>query len=532
VSNFQVKNKTPAEIQITAEQILREAHDRAEPLYQQPKQKITDEEELHEYRFHKRKWFEDAIRRNKHHINHWFKYATWEENQKEFDRARSVYERALEIDPRNPAIWVRYAEMEMRNKNINLARNLWDRACTQLPRVDQFWYKFAYMEEMLGQMAKSRQVFERWMTWKPQEEAWESYIAFEIRYQELDRACQLYRRLVECHPDPKNWISFAKFEEKHLKIASARKVYEDAIQYLGDEYVTPEILGAFAQFETRQKEFDRARALYQYALSTLPKSLTEKLYSQYTKFERQWGNRSDIEATVASKRRWVYESELEANALNYDVWFDLIRLDEDSNDIERTRETYERAIAQVPPSLTEKRLWRRYIYLWLNYACFEELRAESKQRAAQVYETVLKLIPHASFTFAKVWLAYANFLIRKNVDASQARKILGQGLGMCPKPRLFKGYIDLELQLREFDRVRILYEKFLEYNAANVFAWIKYAELERMLGDLDRTRAIYELAIGQSVLDMPEVLWKSYIGTTFLTNIETKLSPDIYLCAD
>ena len=31
------------------------------------------------------------------------------------------------------------------------------------------------------------------------------------------------------------------------------------------------------------------------------------------------------------------------------------------------------------------------------------------------------------------------------------------------------------------------------------------------MGEVDRTRAIYELAIDQPVLDMPELLWKSYI---------------------
>lgn len=40
---------------------------------------------------------------------------------------------------------------------------------------------------------------------------------------------------------------------------------------------------------------------------------------------------------------------------------------------------------------------------------------------------------------------------------------------------------------------------------------IKYAELETALGDVERARAIYELAVGQPVLDMPEVVWKAYI---------------------
>lgn len=32
-----------------------------------------------------------------------------------------------------------------------------------------------------------------------------------------------------------------------------------------------------------------------------------------------------------------------------------------------------------------------------------------------------------------------------------------------------------------------------------------------LLGDIDRSRAIYELAVSQSRLDMPELLWKAYI---------------------
>lgn len=87
----------------------------------------------------------------------------------------------------------------------------------------------------------------------------------------------------------------------------------------------------------------------------------------------------------------------------------------------------------------------------------------------------------------------------------------GQAIGICPKDRLFKGYIELEIELREFDRCRTLYEKYLEYNPQNCTTWIKYAELESILGDVERARAIYELGVEQPLLDMPEILWKSYI---------------------
>lgn len=45
--------------------------------------------------------FEDAIRKQREHIGNWMKYSAWEESQKEFERSRSVYERALEVDYRN-----------------------------------------------------------------------------------------------------------------------------------------------------------------------------------------------------------------------------------------------------------------------------------------------------------------------------------------------------------------------------------------------------------------------------------------------
>lgn len=65
-SIYQVKNKTAADVQITAEQLLREAKERElEIVPPPPKQKISDPEELAEYRLKKRKGFEDNIRKNR-----------------------------------------------------------------------------------------------------------------------------------------------------------------------------------------------------------------------------------------------------------------------------------------------------------------------------------------------------------------------------------------------------------------------------------------------------------------------------------
>lgn len=54
-----------------------------------------------------------------------------------------------------------------------------------------------------------------------------------------------------------------------------------------------------------------------------------------------------------------------------------------------------------------------------------------------------------------------------------ARKTLGMALGICPRDKLYRGYIDLEIQLREFDRCRKLYEKFILFNPENCTTWVK-----------------------------------------------------------
>ena len=65
----QVKNRAPAPIQISAEQILREAKERGiEDVPKAPKQFITDADELRLHQQTKRKDFEDQIRRQRHKI--------------------------------------------------------------------------------------------------------------------------------------------------------------------------------------------------------------------------------------------------------------------------------------------------------------------------------------------------------------------------------------------------------------------------------------------------------------------------------
>ncbi|KAF2199951.1 putative cell cycle control protein [Delitschia confertaspora ATCC 74209] len=503
-----VKNKAAAPIQITAEQLLREAVDRQDEKLKTPTQRFADLEELHEFQGRKRKEFEDYVRRNRINMNNWMRYAQWELEQKEYRRARSIFERALDVDSTSIVLWVRYIDSEVKERNINHARNLLDRAVTILPRQDKLWYKYVYLEEMVGNLSGAREVFERWMQWEPDEQAWNAYIKLEKRQGEYDRVRSIFERFTVVHPEPKNWIKWAKFEEEYGTSDLVREVFGTAVEALGDDFMDEKLFMAYAKFEARLKEVERARAIYKFALDRMPRSKSINLHNAFTQFEKQYGDTDGIEDVILSKRRVHYEEQVKENPKNYDAWLDFARLEEASGNTDRVRDVYERAIAQLPPT-HEKRHWRRYIYLWLFYALYEEMTTKDIERTRQIYQECIKLIPHQKFTFAKVWLLAAQFEVRQG-QLTAARKTLGTAIGMCPKEKLFRGYIELEMKLFEFGRCRQLYSKYVEWNPSNSQAWIKFAELERGLDDLERARAIFELAVEEQ-LDMPELVWKTYI---------------------
>jgi crooked neck len=505
-----VKNKSAAPIQITAEQIVREAKERQDDTYIAPRQRITNAEELYEYRLKKRKDFEDVIRRTYWDSKVWTRYAQWEEGQGDFARARSVWERAIDQNYKEVPVWINYAEMEMRAGFVNHARNVWDRACSLLPRYDVLWYKFTHMEETMGEIAACRNVFEKWMIWEPSELAWNAFVNFEMRYKEYDRVRDVYQRYAQVHPSTRVFGKWAKFEQyqKHDN-ENCRKVFEAGIEMLSEEEDVDDLYVQYAKFEEKNHEYERARGIYKYALTALPKSMHDSIRKAMMTFEKQFGDSKGIENAVVEKRRHEYENLVEKEPMNYDHWFAFAKLEEENGEWEKVREVYERAIGNKPPA-NEKRYWRRYVYLWINYFLFEELDAKDFDRAREIMRELLKLVPHSEFSFSKVWIMAAKFeLRRKKLDAF--RKIMGLAIGLAPKPKIFDAYIEIESQLGNVDRCRSLYEKSLELNPRDCESWVKYAELEKDLGETERGRAIFEMAIEQPALDMPENLWKAYI---------------------
>lgn len=506
-SSGRVKNKTPAKIQITAEQLIREAYERRQTAPTLPKHQIADHEELLDFQREQRKQYEMRIVRNRMHAPLWFRYAKWEEDQQEFVRARSIFERAIDNDYRNPSVWLKYAEMEMRNRFVNHARNVLDRAVALLPRVNDVWMKYAHMEEMLEQVESARLVYSRWMKWFPKPQAYFSFIRFELRSGNIARARDVYGMLIAAHRTAHSYVKFAKFEERNRELAKARYVYEAASTELPQEQITPELLLSFAKFEERRKQPERARAIYRFANEKFPDIGTE-IERSYTRFEKQQGDREALDDLLISKKRASYQKHLEENRHNYDTWFDLLHMEERAAKAEVVRSTYEKAVSCIPPVAT-KQAWIKYICLWLSYAVWEETVAKSLPAAINVYKRCTAAVPkgHKLFSFEHVWLLYAKAHIR-NHDTASARKVFGTALGVLPGVHeLYQAYIELETALGEVERARNVCQVWISRHPTYSVAFLSFAAMEAKLGEFGRTLLILELAISIEGLDNKCGVW-------------------------
>jgi len=372
---------------------------------------------------------------------------------------------------------------------------------------------------------------------------WLSFARFEVRVAkaakggatpDMRRATEIMKRYVNEYPCAKSFLKLAKWAEYEGKdIELARKVFEGSLVELDqDEVRQARIFRQFANFEERQGEHERARVIYQHAIKLLnleeshsstnddeeafanARNANERyrrseLYKAYIAFEKKHGKKDGIEKVILTKNRCEYKKRISEDPLDYDAWFEYAKLEEDHGDPSSVRNVYELAIGNVPP-VPGKQYWRRYIYLFIYYAIYEELTMNKLERASQVYQACLSIIPHSKFSFSKIWTYAAKLLVRRK-DLKSARKLLGRAIGQCGKEKIFIEYIALELSLGEVDRCRALYNNYLKAMPHNCRAWAKYADLEKSVGESDRCRALYELAVSQQSLDMPEILWKGYI---------------------
>ncbi|QRG38390.1 hypothetical protein FDK38_002798 [Candidozyma auris] len=523
-----------AKAQVSSADILSEAHSLKQAPFKASKQTIQDLEELRSFQQAKRRDYEQHLNKNRLNYGQWIRYAKWElEHNHDYKRARSIMERALQVNSQHVPFWVRYIELELLHRNVNHARNVLERGVTTLPYTDKLWYMYVQTEETLGNYNSVRKIFERWISWKPAKAVWDSYIGFEKRYDEYDNVRALFTRYLAEYPHGDVWLRWADFERLEVppsesSIPRIRGVFEAAMDALFEngtietDTSVSQIILRWTSWEASQGETDRARQIFLTALEKgmiKSESQKSKIYQVFADFEKMFGTSSSIDSSVAMKRRIQYEEEVTKNPRDYNAWWEYIKAEEHSS-VETLRDLFRRSISTHPEEKYKSLLWRRYVFLWIKFALWEEFSNRDIERARSIWTDALALIPHARFTFAKIWIMAAEFELRNDkVEAlTKARKLLGRALGLTSKhtkSKIFRFYIQLESRLNGLKRVRLLYNKWIEAalihdsehpeSRAALGVLKEFIFKEQQLGEVERCISLYEMAIDLPFKDEVEV---------------------------
>jgi len=173
----------------------------------------------------------------------------------------------------------------------------------------------------VGDVPKCRAVFDRWMDWMPDDNAWMSYARFEGRCGHWDQAKEIMKRYANAYPSSKSFMRFSKWAEYEAKdVDLARTVYESALVELEpEESRQARVFGRFAAFEERQGEYERARVIYKHAAKLLhlgqegtqppgeeevskwEQEKRNELYKAYISFEKKRGDKAGIEDIVMGR---------------------------------------------------------------------------------------------------------------------------------------------------------------------------------------------------------------------------------------
>lgn len=417
-----------------------------------------DREELNEVRRRRRGEHELNVARHPSDRQAWLRYIKWEQEWGSWETARPLYERCISGDLATDSIvWQRWAEGELRNKEIEAARQVLSRATTQIPKSTKLWLLWLRAEQASGSSVDVlREVFEKWLT-HPTKEAWRAYIDFESKH---GHASDAYERYVRSDPCLESWKGWA------LNSEHPRGVWTSAV----DAGYT-ELARDWAWWEAENQEVERGRLILEH---------TGK-FSDLVRYERAWGTSRN----VTEARLKCLSSELASDCHQYDKWWEI--LDYDFSWAEK--------LVHAAPENNDRAKsdsWRLYVYLWLKVAFKRELEGIDP---GDTYMSAARTV--APLVFTKLSLAHAKAEIRwGRID--KARKILGKALGLSKgrKKSLYRRYIDLEWRLRQPDRVRRLYQSWIEKFPFDTEPWLSYAEFEIAREENERARAIFAAAEG------------------------------------
>lgn len=266
------------------------------------------------------------------------------------DRARELFEKALEVDPRCSAARLQLGVMEGDQENWNEAQRCFEAALKYDRRNSRVLQAYAIMETKRpdGDSREAIGLFERALKANPRDGGvLQAYALYVAELGDIDAARDLLRRGTEV--DKRHaplWQAWGVLETKYGTAQAARDVFQQGIW-------------ACAQSSGNQSGGRRCARLWQ-----------------------AWGVLEAREGNVAAARR-CFGRALDADARNIPAITAWTRMEGELGNYPDARSIFERALKQLPSSSDDK------MTIWRTYELMEQ-NAGNLKVAQQVYDRSMR----------------------------------------------------------------------------------------------------------------------------------------------
>ncbi|EOA19859.1 hypothetical protein CARUB_v10000110mg, partial [Capsella rubella] len=267
----------------------------------------------------------------------WVAFAKLYENHKDLVNTRVIFDKAVQVNYKTvdhlASVWCEWAEMELRHKNFKGALELMRRA-TAVPTVEVRRRVAADGNEPV-QMKLHRAL-----------RLWSFYVDLEESLGTLESTRAVYEKILDLRiATPQIILNYAFLLEENKYFEDAFKVYERGVKIFKYPHVKDIWVTYLTKFVKRygKTKLERARELFEHAVSMAPSDVVRTLYLQYAKLEEDYG--------LAKRAMKVYEEATkkvpEVQKLEmYEIY---ISRAAEIFGVPRTREIYEQAIESGLP---------------------------------------------------------------------------------------------------------------------------------------------------------------------------------------
>ncbi|CAA7025986.1 unnamed protein product [Microthlaspi erraticum] len=364
----------------------------------------------------------------------WIAFAKLYENHKDLINTRVILDKAVQVNYKNvdhlASVWCEWAEMELRHKNFKGALELMRRATAvptaevrrkvaadgnepvqmKLHRSLRLWSFYVDLEESLGTLASTKAVYEKILDLRiatPQIILNYAYLLEENKY--FEDAFKVYERGVKIfkYPHVKDiWVTYlTKFVKRYgrTKLERARELFEHAVSMAPSDAVRTLYL-QYAKLEEDYGLAKRAMKVYEEATKKVPEAQKLEMYSIYIS--------RAAEIFGVPRTREIYEQAIESGLPDKDVEMMCLKfaeLERSLGEIDRARSVYKYA-SQFADPRSDPEFWNK----WHEF--------EVQHGNEDTYREMLRIKRSVSASYSQThFILPENMMLKDKIDVEEAK---------------------------------------------------------------------------------------------------------------